>query len=219
MALTPNKRAYNALVAKFKRKAARIAKRGYEFTDEEIQELKLPPSGRVTKQRLAKIESLLKGDNIYKYFEYIIPETGEIVSAHEGRKYERVKAARKGAETKRLKSQNKSNIIDRGYADVLIDNLIEEIRYIYRGSKVALYGERAINRLGDLINTYGKDIVSKAIQDMPYSLKDYLGNNGFGYSMGLEYIEQIYNFITGNKIEIGPNFGEYDDYIMNAEMG
>lgn len=88
--LTPNQEAWNKEFNRIQRFIKNASKRGFTF-DIEIEK----PS-RITKKQLEKIKAL-KPKELYKYAEYIIPETGEKVTGTQGRTYERSQAQLKSS--------------------------------------------------------------------------------------------------------------------------
>lgn len=96
--LTPNQAAWNKEFKRIQQFIKNASKRGFTF-DVEIEK----PS-RVTKKQLEKIKAL-KPKELYKYAEYIIPETGEKVTGTQGRTYERSQAQLKSS--KKLPRESK----------------------------------------------------------------------------------------------------------------
>lgn len=88
--LTPNQEAWNKEFKRIQRFIKNASKRGFTF-DIEIEK----PS-RITKKQLEKIKAL-NPKELYKYAEYIIPETGEKVTGTQGRTYERSQAQLKSS--------------------------------------------------------------------------------------------------------------------------
>lgn len=88
--LTPNQAAWNKEFKRIQQFIKNASKRGFTF-DVEIEK----PS-RVTKKQLEKIKAL-NPKELYKYAEYIIPETGEKVTGTQGRTYERSQAQLKSS--------------------------------------------------------------------------------------------------------------------------
>lgn len=88
--LTPNQEAWNKEFNRIQRFIKNASKRGFTF-DIEIEK----PS-RITKKQLEKIKAL-NPKELYKYAEYIIPETGEKVTGTQGRTYERSQAQLKSS--------------------------------------------------------------------------------------------------------------------------
>lgn len=97
--LTPNQAAWNKEFKRIQRFIKNASKRGFTF------ELEIEKPSRITKKQLEKIKAL-KPKELYKYAEYIIPETGEIVTGTQGRTYERSRAARLKS-TKKLPRESK----------------------------------------------------------------------------------------------------------------
>ena len=215
--LTPNKARFNDLTKKVERKIARILPRGYNIKGGVIPELQLPNSGRVTRNRIEKIENLLKGDNVYTKLEYTLP-TGEKLSGPKGRAYERSESSRKGALTRKRNKQRKKYpplgdpdpIGGRGYDDVIIDNFLSELARLYKRGKLIQYFYATEDYLNELITKYGKSSIARAIQNMPYTLAGYIQEEGFSYEAGIKYLAQAESMITGQPVEEIENrlFGE-----------
>lgn len=86
-------KAYRKAVSAFFRKARSMAKRGYVIDAVLPKEPKKITEASV--RRIKKISS-----NLYKK-SYYVTEEGEVISGEEGRKYERSRAAKKAAETRK----------------------------------------------------------------------------------------------------------------------
>lgn len=88
--LTPNQAAWNKEFKRIQRFIKNASKRGFTF------EIEIEKPSRITKKQLEKIKAL-KPKELYKYAEYIIPETGEKVTGTQGRTYERSQAQLKSS--------------------------------------------------------------------------------------------------------------------------
>lgn len=89
----PVVKAYRKAVSNFFRKGRSMARRGYVIDAVLPKEPKKITEASV--RRINKISS-----NLYKK-SYFVTEEGEVISGEEGRKYERSKAAKKAAETRK----------------------------------------------------------------------------------------------------------------------
>lgn len=88
--LTPNQAAWDKEFKRIQRFIKNASKRGFTFN------IEIEKPSRVTKKQLEKIKAL-KPKELYKYAEYIIPETGKIVTGTQGRTYERSRAQLKSS--------------------------------------------------------------------------------------------------------------------------
>lgn len=89
----PVVKAYRKAVSAFFRKARSMAKRGYVIDAVLPEEPK-----KITEASVRRINKI--SANLYKK-SYFVTEEGEVISGEEGRKYERSKAAKKAAETRK----------------------------------------------------------------------------------------------------------------------
>lgn len=89
---------YAKQLRRLKRFIISASERGFIFSPDVIPN----KPKRITKASINKLKKITP-EELYKKAKYIIPETGETVSGTEGRRYERSKASKKGAETKKRK--------------------------------------------------------------------------------------------------------------------
>lgn len=89
----PVVKAFRKAVSAFFRKARSMAKRGYVIDAVLPEEPK-----KITEASVRRIKKI--SANLYKK-SYYVTEEGEVISGEEGRKYERSKAAKKAAETRK----------------------------------------------------------------------------------------------------------------------
>ena len=86
-------KAYRKAVSNFFRKARSMAKRGY------VTDAVLPKEPKkITEASVRRIKKI--SSDLYKK-SYYVTEEGEVISGEEGRKYERSRAAKKAAETRK----------------------------------------------------------------------------------------------------------------------
>ena len=86
-------KAYRKAVSNFFRKARSMARRGY------VIDAVLPKEPKkITEASVRRIKKI--SANLYKK-SYYVTEEGEVISGEEGRKYERSRAAKKAAETRK----------------------------------------------------------------------------------------------------------------------
>lgn len=115
----PVVKAFRKAVSAFFRKARSMAKRGYVIDAVLPEEPKKITEASV--RRIKKISS-----NLYKK-SYYVTEEGEVISGEEGRKYERSRAARKAAETRKRKKQESSIKYDWQIAFDWLEGIIQKI--------------------------------------------------------------------------------------------
>lgn len=115
----PVVKAFRKAVSAFFRKARSMAKRGYVIDAVLPKEPKKITEASV--RRIKKISS-----NLYKK-SYYVTEEGEVISGEEGRKYERSRAARKAAETRKRKKQESSIKYDWQIAFDWLEGIIQKV--------------------------------------------------------------------------------------------
>lgn len=115
----PIVKAYRKAVSAFFRKGRSMAKRGYVIDAVLPKEPKKITEASV--RRIKKISS-----NLYKK-SYYVTEEGEVISGEEGRKYERSRAAKKAAETRKRKKQESSIRYDWQIAFDWLEGIIEKV--------------------------------------------------------------------------------------------
>ena len=115
----PIVKAYRKAVSAFFRKGRSMARRGYVIDAVLPKEPKKITEASV--RRIKKISS-----NLYKK-SYYVTEEGEVISGEEGRKYERSRAAKKAAETRKRKKQESSIRYDWQIAFDWLEGIIEKV--------------------------------------------------------------------------------------------
>lgn len=95
-------RAYDRQRNRLKRRVKSFQERGYIFSKDPIP----PKPKKVTKASVRRLEKITP-DILYKKAEFVVYETGEIISGVEGRKLERQEAQRKAQQTKKRKADLK----------------------------------------------------------------------------------------------------------------
>ena len=115
----PIVKAYRKAVSAFFRKGRSMAKRGYVIDAVLPKEPKKITEASV--RRIKKISS-----NLYKK-SYYVTEEGEVISGEEGRKYERSRAAKKAAETRKRKKQESSIRYDWQIAFDWLEGIIQKV--------------------------------------------------------------------------------------------
>ena len=116
-----------------------MARRGYVIDAVLPKEPKKITEASV--RRIKKISS-----NLYKK-SYYVTEEGEVISGEEGRKYERSRAAKKAAETRKRKKQESSTRYDWQFAFDWLEGIIKQVE------------ERGMERVANAI----RDIVDAAV--------------------------------------------------------
>lgn len=96
------KKEYKHQQNRIKRLIKRLGERGYFFEKEVLPE----EPKRITQASVRKLKKIT-AENLYKVTKYIDPETGEILSGVEGRKFERHRTAVKAAQTRKRRKQPK----------------------------------------------------------------------------------------------------------------
>ena len=115
----PVVKAYRKAVSAFFRKARSMAKRGY------VIDAVLPPEPKkITEASVRRIKKI--SSNLYKK-SYYVTEEGEVISGEEGRKYERSRAAKKAAETRKRKKQESSIRYDWQIAFDWLEGIIQKV--------------------------------------------------------------------------------------------
>lgn len=132
----PIVKAYRKAVSAFFRKGRSMARRGYVIDAVLPKEPKKITEASV--RRIKKISS-----NLYKK-SYYVTEEGEVISGEEGRKYERSRAARKAAETRKRKKQESSIKYDWQIAFDWLEGIIQKITE--KGS------ERVARAISDIVD-------------------------------------------------------------------
>ena len=135
----PIVKAYRKAVSAFFRKGRSMARRGYVIDAVLPKEPKKITEASV--RRIKKISS-----NLYKK-SYFVTEEGEVISGEKGRKYERSRAARKAAETRKRKKQESSFKYDWEIAFDWLEGIIKQVE------------ERGMERVASAI----RDIVDAAV--------------------------------------------------------
>ena len=115
----PIVKAYRKAVSAFFRKGRSMAKRGY------VIDAVLPPEPKkITEASVRRIKKI--SSNLYKK-SYYVTEEGEVISGEEGRKYERSRAAKKAAETRKRKKQESSIRYDWQIAFDWLEGIIQKV--------------------------------------------------------------------------------------------
>lgn len=135
----PIVKAYRKAVSAFFRKGRSMARRGY------VIDAVLPPEPKkITEASVRRIKKI--SSNLYKK-SYYVTEEGEVISGEEGRKYERSRAAKKAAETRKRKKQESSTRYDWQIAFDWLEGIIKQVE------------ERGMERVASAI----RDIVDAAV--------------------------------------------------------
>ena len=161
-------------------------KRGFIFTDINIQEPK-----KITKASVNKLKKI-NPKNLYKKAIYITQDTGEIMTGTAGRTLERKRAAAKAAETRRLKHQES---FPNDY-DIIISNLhdfVDSLEPQPRGNSPLVK---------DWMESH-----KRVIHDLLYEQEEIEGTANFGYRLekmanqGQNIQDAIYNVIFSSTQE------------------
>ena len=112
-------KAYRKAVSNFFRKGRSMARRGY------VIDAVLPKEPKkITEASVRRIKKI--SANLYKK-SYYVYEEGEVISGEEGRKYERSRAAKKAAETRKRKKQESSIRYDWQIAFDWLEGIIQKV--------------------------------------------------------------------------------------------
>lgn len=115
----PVVKAYRKAVSAFFRKGRSMARRGY------VIDAVLPKEPKkITEASVRRIKKI--SANLYKK-SYYVTEEGEVISGEEGRKYERSRAAKKAAETRKRKKQESSIRYDWQIAFDWLEGIIQKV--------------------------------------------------------------------------------------------
>lgn len=160
-AITPNRAEFKKEAKKLRRRIADLEKRGFTV-DDSVKSLLDEPS-RVTKKRLEKMKEM-KGTELYKNAAFMNPETGEIISGVEGRKYERSQAAKKGWERKKF---TKTEF----YESVIMNIKVQlDSRYLESKERSPKYSQKVLTSIDEIIemidrmiDLYGLEAVAEAL--------------------------------------------------------
>lgn len=138
--LTPNQQEWNRQVNRIKNFIRNAQKRGFRFDDSLI-----PTKSKViTKKRLQEIKSLTP-QKLYREATYIDPFTGIIMSGIERRTQERKIAARKAAETRKVRKANRAQRAG-PQLDIPVEAESDE--------DLPLYTDLVLQQVEDMINSW-----------------------------------------------------------------
>lgn len=171
---------------RIKRFIKSATKRGFIFTDINIQEPK-----KITKASVNKLKKM-NPKNLYKKAIYITQDTGEIISGTAGRALERKRASAKAAETRRLKHQE---TFPNDY-EVIISNLHDFVDSLEPQPK----GNSA------LIKAW-MESHKRVVHDLLYEQEQIEGSANFGYRLekmanqGQNIQDAIYDVIFSSTQE------------------
>ena len=183
----PIVKAYRKAVSAFFRKGRSMAKRGYVIDAVLPKEPKKITEASV--RRIKKISS-----DLYKK-SYYVTEEGEVISGEKGRKYERSRAAKKAAETRKRKKQESSIRYDWQIAFDWLEGIIQKVTE--KGSERVASAIRDIvdaavirssEREVGMIIVSQQDEVLQSIQEIAESF--YSAQSG-KYSYALSKLSQI----------------------------
>lgn len=125
---------YEKQLKRIKQFVRRAEKRGYYFPEDIIpQKLKRP-----TKKSVEKLARLTP-ESLYKKSQYVIKETGELISGVEGRKAERKEVAKKAKESRKYNVEAQKQLIqvnlERGGYNRAKENVFTLLKTIESGAK------------------------------------------------------------------------------------
>lgn len=166
--LTPNQQEWKKELKRLQQFIRRAKKRGYTFPDDVIPET----PKRITKKQLSKIKGI-NPQTLYAQAEYYNPDTGEILSGLEGRKFERKRSARKAQLTKAIKQAQDTEISLPRQTDLALQNIRDLINQFTPSSLWSDYWtqkkEGDKNKLQSLLDNAiaqeGEDVVAERLQN------------------------------------------------------
>ena len=205
----PIVKAYRKAVSAFFRKGRSMARRGYVIDAVLPKEPKKITEASV--RRIKKISS-----NLYKK-SYYVTEEGEVISGEKGRKYERSRAARKAAETRKRKKQESFIRYDWQIAFDWLEGIIQKVTE--KGSERVASAIRDIvdaavirssEREVGMIIVSQQDEVRQSIEEIAESF--YSAQSG-KYSYALSKLSQI----LGGGALTAAQFSEYESADEDGE--
>lgn len=166
--LTPNQQVWKKELKRLQQFIRRAKKRGYIFPDDVIPET----PKRITKKQLSKIKSIIP-QTLYSQAEFYNPDTGEILSGIEGRKFERKRSARKAQLTKAIKQAQGTEIPLPRQTDLVLQNIRDLINQFTPSSLWSDYWtqkkEGDKNKLQSLLDSAiaqeGEDVVAERLEN------------------------------------------------------
>lgn len=157
---------YEKQLKRIKQFIRRAEKRGYYFPEDIIpKKLKRPTKKSV--EKLSKITPEL----LYKKSQYVIKETGELISGVEGRKAERKEASKKAQETRKNKLGGQVRLIqsnlDRGGYNQAKKNVFDLLNSIENGAKSRGYilPKDYLNNVREYVTQIDKEIQSLKVNN------------------------------------------------------
>lgn len=198
------KRVRRSLLAK----ANRMAKHGYLIPENYIPAI----PKKITKSSISRLKKL--SEKIVEKSQYVIFDTGEVISGKKGKQYERQKLAEKAKRTRKEKREAERRFWEgdmesipetptgqtkrENYADFTNTILSEYRRQIMQfPEKVASIVLNALNRA---IQSAGKEAVAQRIENNAESLTSYLNNTRlFGDSISaiIAYCSAMFGQLEG----------------------
>lgn len=215
---TPAERVYTKERRRIQRQINRLSKRGYD-----VPENLLPPRPkRITEasvRRLQKITTL----KIYERSRFIDFESGEILSGTEGRKLERQAAARRSAETHRIRreSQRKVRPPETLQAQLPIVEYVqfdEQILTVFQMEMTEIYGRN--EKLFNYISRWFKLARQRyGDEDLAEALEKSKANGEWPGWEGVSDSEILVGKLTGILDLIGGTVGGREEIVEALEQG
>lgn len=204
---TALQKAYSKEVSRIKQAMKRLANRGYIVESPNFKE----------KPRTRDLERLkqIKTQQLIEKSEFIVPETGEVVSGLWGQKYENVRRSQKAAKTRERKKREGAGIPPRA-APRIIQGFLDNIPYgkpeILQHFHVWIRELIAMNGGGDI----GEDKVAQMLlegqDNTPIS-----NYNLYHENERVAYMREMERFLPLNSYSMYNQYEELRDSIEESE--
>jgi hypothetical protein len=211
--LTANQREYQRVRKNLLQRESRLRKQGYVFESqvpESLEELRAR-GGKVTKKALERIASVT-AKSIKRYAEYILPETGELVSAAYAKEYQKLKRKqereRKKAEKERETKIPEGEVPPVNPRDGAIERFMEMLDQIAPGAKDngQQYYWKAFQKLVEMVGKAKADRI----------VWDHVEQYGFPIAGDVYNAAARTDYLTGMFKEL--KLDEVEDYTYELEQ-
>ena len=215
---TPAEKAYNRERRRIQRQINRLSKRGYD-----VPENLLPPRPkRITEASVRRLQKITT-PKIYERSRFIDFESGEILSGTEGRKLERQAAARRAAETRRIRreSQRKVRPPETLQAQLPIVEYVqfdEQILTVFQMEMTEIYGRN--EKLFNYISRWFKLARQRyGDEDLAEALEKSKANGEWPGWEGVSDSEILVGKLTGILEMVGGTSGGRQEILEALEEG
>lgn len=204
---TALQKAYSKEVSRVKQAMKRLANRGYIVESPSFKD----------KPRTRDLERLksIKTQQLIEKSQFIVPETGEVVSGLWGQKYENVRRSQKAAKTREHKKRHSTGIPPRA-APRIIQGFLSNIPYgkpeIFQHFHIWIRELIAMNGGGD----EGEDKVAQMLlegQDN-IAISNY---NLYDENERVAYMRELERFLPANSYSMYNQYAELRDSIEESE--